>query len=108
MSKCGYKNNEVLFDNLRRLLPLVIERGDRSDYNIRTVFHNSGADTEFNVQLTSTGSPGNHSRVCQYEREINPQITLDCGWQYDTKPKGVMKEESNVGHYSIRVIYLFD
>ena len=91
MSKCGYKNSSVLVDNLRILKSIALEQGVHADYSSRIVYHNSGNDSETFVQITGTGSPGDHSRVCQYERNIEPSINIDCGYQYVRKGKGVMK-----------------
>ena len=91
MSKCGYRNMSVLVNNLRILKRRARERGITTDYSSRIVYHNSGNDSETFVQITGTGSPGDHSRVCQYERNIEPSINIDCGYQYVRKAKGVMK-----------------
>jgi len=91
MSKCGYKNSSVLVNNLRILKSIVPQQGLHTDYSSRIVYHNSGNDSETFVQITGTGSPGDHSRVCQYERNIEPSINIDCGYQYVRKAKGVMK-----------------
>lgn len=91
MSKCGYRNMSVLVNNLRILKRRARERGITTDYSSRIVYHNSGNDSETFVQITGTGSPGDHSRVCQYERKIGPSININCGYEYIPKPKGVMK-----------------
>ena len=77
MSKCGYKNPTVLVDNLRILKRRAREQGVHTDYSSRIVYHNSDNDSETFVQITGTGSPGDHSRVCQYERNIEPSINTN-------------------------------
>lgn len=91
MSKCGYKNQSVLVNNLRILKHRVREPGAPTDYSSRIVYHNSDNDPETFIQITGTGSPGDHSHVCQYERNIEPSININCGYQYIPKTKGVMK-----------------
>jgi hypothetical protein len=91
MSQCSLKNNHVLASNLRHLLDEKVPvAGVHADYSSRIVYHNSGTNG-ISVQITDEGGAGNHSNVCQYERNIEPSINIDCGFTYIPKKKGVMK-----------------